>query len=63
MVSLSDDLYGVGNAPAPVVPPARLEDSTAGDWWTVYSRPPTATSTDEALGSTKPRFCEAMGRE
>jgi hypothetical protein len=46
------------DAPAPVVPPARLEERTAGDWWMVKSRPATVMSTVEARESTKPRFCE-----
>lgn len=46
------------DAPAPVVPPARFEERTAGDWWMVKSRPATVMSTVEARESTKPRFCE-----
>lgn len=47
---------------APVVPPARFEESTAGDWWMVYSlEEDRVTWTLRALGSTKPRFCEGMG--
>lgn len=48
--------------PAPVVPPARVEDRTLGDWWMVKSRPETVTSTVRDLGSMKPRLWEVMGR-
>ena len=46
------------NAPAPVVPPARLDERMEGDWWTVRSRPAMVSSTVAAFGSMKPRFCE-----
>lgn len=49
--------------PAPVVPPAREDDSSVGDWWIVYSWSRMEMSTDVALESTKPRFEEGMSWE
>lgn len=48
------------NVPAPVVPPARDEESNVGDWWMVYSLPRMATSTDVACESMKPRLPVGM---
>lgn len=46
--------------PAPVVPPALLDDSTAGDCVTVRSWPLMVRSSSVALESTKPKFEEGM---
>lgn len=40
------------------MPPARLDERTLGDWWMVKSRPATVSSSEVALESMKPRFCE-----
>lgn len=50
-----------GEVPAPVVPPARLEERIPGDWWMTRSRPAMVRSRVRALGSMKPRLWE--GRE
>lgn len=49
--------------PAPVVPPAREDDSSVGDWWMVKSCSPMDTSSVEARESTKPRFPEGISWE
>lgn len=49
--------------PAPVVPPVRDDPRIDGLWQMVYSVPARLTSTDGALGSTKPRFWEEMSSE
>lgn len=42
--------------PAPVVPPAREDESNVGDWWIEYSLPRIVTSTDVARESMNPRL-------
>lgn len=42
--------------PAPVVPPAREDESNVGDWWIEYSSPRIVTSTVVARESTNPRL-------
>lgn len=50
-----DDSTKIGSyIPAPVVPPALLEDRTLGDWVTVRSRPLTVSSMVEDFGSMMP---------
>jgi hypothetical protein len=44
------------NIPAPVVPPAREDESKVGDWWIEYSSPQIVTSTVVARESTNPRL-------
>ena len=46
----------VTNIPAPVVPPARFEDSKVGDCWMSRAWPLSVISREEAFASTKPRF-------
>ena len=46
------------DAPAPVVPPARLDERTPGDCVMVKSRPAMVSSSVVALESMKPRFWE-----
>lgn len=46
--------------PAPVVPPARWEESNDGDWWIVYSLPLIEISTDGARGLSIPRLLLGM---
>ena len=43
-----------------MVPPGRLDERTAGDWWMVRSRPATVNSRRAAVESTNPRFCEGI---
>ena len=49
--------------PAPVVPPARFEDSNVGDCCISRLRSPIVMSREEAFGSTKPRFWEGIACE
>lgn len=65
-VQVVECMFWVGNpeganhadhyAPAPVVPPARCEDSNEGDWWIVNSFPWIDTSTDGARESIIPKL-------
>lgn len=48
---------------APVVPPARLEERTAGDWVMIRSWLLMVRSRVVALASTKPRFWEGWDWE
>lgn len=53
---VKDALLHEINLPAPVVPPARVDERTVGDWWMVKSRSARVSDSVVALGSMKPRF-------